>query len=127
MLQQLPELQLLQSSKSEGREEKNKLPNMVRSPAHPRHQVTIFTPTKLGTHFIQGSAQIDYFLFRRFGWSMLGGQQQTVILEHKQFICKFGVWLHFIEPYIRYITSYHGNSKNGAHISHLVCGLIGKV
>ena len=58
---------------------------MVRPPAHPRHQVTIFTPTKLGTHFIQGSAQIDYFLFRRFGWSMLGGQQQTVILEHKQF------------------------------------------
>ena len=52
----------------------------------------------------------------------LGEQQQT----DKQFYLQVWVGLHFIEPYIRYITIYHGNSKNGAHISHLVCGVIGK-
>ena len=119
MLQQLLGLQRLQSSKSGGREEKNKLPNMVRPPAHASNQVTIFTRTKLGTHFIQGSAEIDYFQLSRFGSSMLGRAATSI----NNFICKFGVRLHFIEPYIRYITSYHGNSKNGAHISHLVCGV----
>ena len=81
MLQQLPELQLLQSSKSGGKDEKNKIPNIVMTTCPPQAPGDHIHMHQMVAHFIQESAEIDYFLFSIFGSSMLGGVHAR-LLEH---------------------------------------------